>query len=68
MKIDDIIDILCYGEKEEIKKIIEENKISYSFGETGEYTIQNGITYEMVRGHGISNPNCIEYFGRIYNS
>ena len=64
METDDIIDILCDGNREEIEKIIKDNKISYSFAECGEYTIYNGVTYEMVRGHGISNPNCIKYFGR----
>ena len=64
MDIDDIIDILCYGNKEEIEKIIKDNKISYSFAECGEYTIYNGGTYEIVRGHGIGDPNCIKYFGR----
>ena len=68
MEIDDIIDILCEGKKEEIGEIIKEKKISYEFGESGEYSIEIGTTNECVRGHGIENPNCIEYFGRIYNS
>lgn len=67
MEIDEIIEILCYGNKEEIEKVIKENKISYSFvAECEEYTIKNGKTFECVRGNGIINPNCIKYFGNQY--
>lgn len=68
MGIDDIMDVLVEGEKEKIKRVLEDNKISYSFSKEGEYTIKNGKTYEFVRGHGILNPNCVKYFGEIYNS
>lgn len=67
MEIDDIIDVLVEGKKEEIKTILEENKISYSFGKEGAYTIKNGKTHELIRGYGILNPNCVKYFGEIYN-
>jgi hypothetical protein len=68
MEIDDIVDILVEGDKEEIKNVLEDNKISYSFSVDGEYTIKNGKTYEVIRGHGILNPNCVKYFGKLYNS
>ena len=42
MEIDDIMEILCNGTKEQIKKYIKENKISYSFGKSGTYTVENG--------------------------
>lgn len=66
MEIDDIIDILCYGEEKKIKEIIKEYKISYSFSDNGEYTIEIAKTMEGIRGNGIFNPNCIKYFGKKY--
>ena len=67
METDDIIDILCNGSKEEIEKIIKDNKITYSFAKCGEYSIEIGITMEGIRGQGINNPNCIKYFGREFD-
>ena len=65
--IDDIIDVLCDGSKEQIEKVLKENKLTYSFDESGEYSIYNKDTYELVRGHGIFNPNCTKYFGKEYD-
>lgn len=66
MDIDDIVDILCYGKESQIKKILKEYEINYSFSEDGEYTIENGETMESIRGYGIKNPNCVKYFGEKY--
>lgn len=66
MDIDDIVDILCYGEESQILKILKEYKINYSFSEDGEYTIENGETMESIRGNGINNPNCVKHFGNTY--
>ena len=68
MEIDDIMDILVEGNKEEIQRVLEDNKISYSFSKEGAYTIRNEKTYEFVRGHGILYPNCVLYFGETYIS
>lgn len=68
MEIDDIIEILCNGTKEQIEKIVKENKISYSFGKSGTYTVENGKTMEGIRGTGIINPNCVKFFGNNYKS
>ena len=66
MEIDDIIEILCNGNKEDIEIVLKENDISYSFDPSGEYMIEVGKTMEGVRGQGIVNPNCIKYFGTNY--
>ena len=68
MEIDDIMEFLCNGTKDQIKKIIKENKISYSFGKSGTYTVENGKTMEGIRGTGIINPNCVKYFGNNYKN
>lgn len=68
MEIDDILEILFDGTKEEIQKVLEEEKISYTFAEKMEaYTVKNNKTLEIIRGskcHYI--PNCVKYFGREY--
>lgn len=67
MKIDDILEILFDGTKEIIEKILEEQKISYSFSENLEsYTVKNNKTLEVVRGNKCHyTPNCVKYFGKI---
>jgi len=67
LNIDSTIDILCNGEKEQIKKVIQDNKISYSFGNSGEYTIIIDKFDQGIRGQGIFNPNCAKYFGNKYS-
>ena len=45
MEIDDILEILFDGTKEEIEKVLKEQKISYSFADDLEaYTIKNNST------------------------
>lgn len=68
MEIDDIIEILFDGEKEEIERILEEQKISYSFTEDLQaYTLKNNETLEVVRGSKCHyKPNCVKYFGNKY--
>ena len=67
MKIDDILEILFDGTKEKIEKILEDQKISYSFSENLEsYTVKNNKTLEVVRGNKCHYiPNCVKYFGKI---
>lgn len=62
LDLDDVLEILCFGTKEKIKKLLE-NGIVYNFSISGEYTILNTKTNEGCRGYGIKNPNCVKYFG-----
>lgn len=68
MEIDDILEILFNGTKEEIKEILKKEKISYSFAENLEaYTVKNNNTLEVVRGSKCHyTPNCVKYFGNEY--
>lgn len=68
MEIDDILEILFNGEKEEIDKVLKEQRISYSFTEDLQaYTIKNNETLEIVRGNKCHYiPNCVKYFGYKY--
>ncbi len=68
MEIDDILEILFDGTKEEIEKVLKEQKISYSFTDNLEaYTIRNNNTQEVVRGSKCHyTPNCVKYFGNKY--
>ena len=68
MEIDDILEILFDGTKEEIEKVVKEQKISYSFADDLEaYTIKNNSTLEVVRGSKCHyTPNCVKYFGKEY--
>lgn len=68
MEIDDILEILFDGTKEEIQKMLEEEKISYTFAENLEaYTVKNNKTLENVRGSKCYYvPNCVKYFGKEY--
>lgn len=70
MTIDDIIEILFNGKKEEIEKVLKEHNISYSFSENLEaYTIKNNKTFEVVRGNKCHyKPNCVKHFGKIYEN
>ena len=44
MEIDDILEILFDGTKEEIEKVLKEQKISYSFADDlKSYTVKNII-------------------------
>jgi len=66
MEIDDILEILFDGTKEEIKKVLKEQKISYTFADNLEaYTVKNNNTLEVVRGSKCHyTPNCVKYFGK----
>ena len=66
MEIDDILEILFDGTKEEIEKVLKEQKISYSFADNLEaYTVKNNNTLEVVRGSKCHyTPNCVKYFGK----
>lgn len=66
MEIDDILEVLFNGSKEEIEKILKEQKISYSFADNLEaYTVRNNNTLEVVRGSKCHyTPNCVKYFGK----
>lgn len=68
MEIDDILEILFDREKEEIEKVLKEQRISYSFTDDLEaYTIKNNNTLEVVRGNKCHyTPNCVKYFGNKY--
>ena len=69
MEIDDILEILFDGTKEEIEKVLKEQKISYSFADDlKSYTVKNNNTLEVVRGFRCHYlPNCIKYFGNKYS-
>lgn len=69
METDDILEILFDGKKEEIEKVLKEEKISYSFSNSMEaYTVKNNNTLEVVRGNKCHYmPNCVKYFGNKYN-
>ena len=64
MEIDDILEILFDGTKEEIEKVLKEQKISYTFANNLEaYTVKNNNTLEVVRGSKCHyTPNCVKYF------
>ncbi len=66
MEIDDILEILFDGTKEKIKKVLKEQRISYSFSNNLEaYTVTNNNTLEVVRGSKCHyTPNCVKYFGK----
>lgn len=66
MEIDDILEILFDGTKEKIKKVLKEQRISYSFSNNLEaYTVTNNNTLEVVRGNKCHyTPNCVKYFGK----
>jgi hypothetical protein len=66
MEIDDILEILFDGTKEEIEKVLKEQKISYTFANNLEaYTVKNNNTLEVVRGSKCHyTPNCVKYFGK----
>ena len=66
MKIDDILEILFDGTKEEIERMLKEQKISYSFANSLEaYIVKNNNTLEIVRGNKCNYiPNCVKYFGK----
>lgn len=66
MEIDDILEILFDGTKEEIEKALKEQKISYTFADNLEaYTVKNNNTLEVVRGSKCHyTPNCVKYFGK----
>ena len=68
MEIDNILEILFDGTKEEIERMLKEQKISYSFANSLEaYTVKNNNTLEIVRGnkwHYI--PNCVKCFGKKF--
>lgn len=66
MEIDDILEILFDGTKEEIERMLKEQKISYSFANSLEaYTVKNNNTLETVRGNKCHYiPNCVKYFGK----
>nr|DAL21464.1 MAG TPA_asm: hypothetical protein [Caudoviricetes sp.] len=66
MEIDDILEILFDGTKEEIEKVLKEQKISYTFADNLEaYTVKNNNTLEVVRGSKCHyTPNCVKYFGK----
>ena len=68
MEIDDILEVLFDGTKEEVEKILKEQKISYSFADNLEaYTVKNNKTLEIVKGSKCHyTPNCVKYFGREY--
>lgn len=68
MEIDDMLEILFDGEKEEIEKVLKGENISYSFTEDLQaYTIKNNKTLEIVRGNKCHYiPNCVKYFGNKY--
>ena len=68
MEIDDILEILFDGTKEEIEKVLKEQKISYTFADNLEaYTVKNNNTLEVVRGSKCHyTPNCVKYFGKEY--
>ena len=81
MEIDDILEILFDGTKEEIDKnttYIEQIKknLDYEFYMTNDkcnaddleaYTIKNNSTLEVVRGSKCHyTPNCVKYFGKEY--
>ena len=68
MEIDDILEILFDGTKEEIEKVLKEQKISYSFADDLEaYTIKNNSKLEVVSGSKCHyTPNCVKYFGKEY--
>lgn len=68
MEIDDVLEILFDGTKEEIEKVLKEQKISYSFADDLEaYTIKNNNTLEVVRGSKCHyTPNCVKCFGNKY--
>ena len=68
MGIDDILEILFDGTKEEIEKVLKEQKISYSFADDLEaYAIKNNSTLEVVGGSKCHyTPNCVKYFGKEY--
>ena len=66
MEIDDILEILFDGTKEEIEKVLKEQKISYTFADNLEaYTVKNNNTLEVVRGSKCHyTPKCVKYFGK----
>ena len=70
MEIDDILEILFNGTKEEVEKILKEQKISYSFSNNLEaYTVKNNNTLEVVKGSKCHyTPNCVKYFGKEYSN
>lgn len=69
MEIDDILETLFNGTKQEIEKILKEQKISYSFTDDLQaYTVKSNETLEIVRGNKCHyTPNCVKYFGNKYN-
>lgn len=71
MKIDsilDIEDILCNGNIEQIKEVINKYQISYRYSE--EYQsleVRSKKLLEISRGHKIEEkPNCVVFLGKQY--
>lgn len=70
MTILDIEDILYTGTKEDIKKVLTEYKVSYSYSEkTKNLEIKSLKLNTISRGYNSSEiPNCVKYFGNNYNN
>ena len=73
MKIDDMIDIeniLYEGNKEEKAKILKKYKVSYQYDKNNKrFSIKSLKLQEVCRGYKTNiEPNCVKYFGNIYNS
>ena len=67
-KIDmlDIEDVLYDGTKEEIEKILNEYKISFSYNSNNFY-FESKKLFETSRGYNSKEkPNCVIYFGNTY--
>lgn len=61
MEIDNILEILFDGTKEEIEKVLKEQKISYSFADDlKSYTVKNNNTLEVVRGFRFENKKLCQ--------
>ncbi len=61
MEIDNILEILFDGTKEEIEKVLKEQKISYSFADDlKSYTVKNNNTLEVIRGFRFENKKLCQ--------
>lgn len=66
--ITDIEDILCDGNIDEIKKVLNDYGVSYRYSEECKsFEIESKKLLEISRGHGIKQkPNCVVFLGEQY--
>ena len=68
MDIDELEEILYDGTKEEIKKVLEEYKVSYEYTKKSRsFKVTSLLLNETCRGYKSHYiPNCVKYFGKKY--